>query len=217
MNMNCLKHLIVLCFLSNPPHLQADIDIVVLGGILSSESTMNQWTKARVDLAVSVYQNEAQVRQIILSGKGPRSRSEASVMGDYLYANGIPQHVVRLEEESMSTVQNAIFTYKKLKETSFPKKILLVTNQFHLDRALAWFNLIFANTNTVIEGVAADNRGFTEEYLIQTMEKERIVMSCLNKLVFPNIRPGDMEIASAFSTGKSELYKSFKVCYDAER
>ncbi len=186
-------HLLAFCmclFLCLPT--LAATNIVVLGGILNADLSLNEWTKARVDTAYDLYQEDP-TRTIILSGKGPRAHTEAQTMRDYLLEKGVPSENIVLEEKSMSTIQNALYTFELLDKTTVPTDIILVTNHFHMNRSLAWFNFVFADSGINIAFYAAPDHGFTAAELQKTREKEARSLKCHEDTVFKHLTPGDIK------------------------
>jgi uncharacterized SAM-binding protein YcdF (DUF218 family) len=99
--------------------------------------------------------NFSQARQI-----GP---SEASVFRHVMVDHGIPSDAIYLEEMSATTIENARFCYAIFSRTNFISKntnrlkIGILTNNDHLERAMAIFNKEFANLNLDLTPIAAED------------------------------------------------------------
>ncbi len=65
-------------------------------------------------------------------------RGNAEDMRDLLVSLGVPADAILLEQQSRNTIENAAYTMEILKKRGF-KKILLVTNAYHLRRAVPLF------------------------------------------------------------------------------
>jgi len=115
--------------------------IVVLGGGVDSRATdardygaMSTATHARISAARALLeQNPSQ--QVIVSGGGPASVSEAEVMQSYLQSQGISPGRITLESSSANTRQNAAEVAKLLKQMGYSNPIGLVSSALHMSRA----------------------------------------------------------------------------------
>lgn len=106
---------------------------LVLGDSLTN-GQMNDHFRQRLDRAFDLYRTQA-VGNILVSGGGqPR---EATVGKDYLASRGIPPERILTETESCSTEENIANSKVLLAKADLPGPVLLVTNGFHLRRALA--------------------------------------------------------------------------------
>lgn len=87
--------------------------------------------------------------------------TEAIVMKKWLIQNGIKENQIITEEESMTTGQNGIYTYKLLM-SNFPqiKNLVIVTSDYHIYSALNVFNTeILLNSNSslkIVDYVCSD-------------------------------------------------------------
>lgn len=94
--------------------------------------------------AVELYKNEV-APKIIFTGKQPSysedvSKSEAEIGADFALDHGVPEESIILEMESKNTPENVINSLQILKEMSLlPKKIILVTNSYHMRRSYYTF------------------------------------------------------------------------------
>lgn len=89
--------------------------------------------------------------KIIISGLSsfnlhPNS-SESSRLSTYLTNHGISDHDIILEEQSMDTLGNIVFSHKLieklLQKYKHISRISLITNNFHLHRSRRLFSRIF--------------------------------------------------------------------------
>ncbi len=79
--------------------------------------------------------------------KGPDEPiSEARAMQRYLIHNGVAHNII-LEDQSTSTLENIMYTTQLIQDAfSYKPKIVCVTSQFHIMRALRFgekFNLSY--------------------------------------------------------------------------
>lgn len=96
-------------------------------------------TDARADAAIDLYKNNM-AKKIVFSGaaKDKSGPSNAAVMKNSAIEAGVPATDIYIDEAAESTSENAINTYKILKENNF-KKIILVTSGYHQRRAYLEF------------------------------------------------------------------------------
>ena len=109
---------------ANRPAQRADV-IVVLGG-----ETPNRSARAAELFKAGVAQ------QVIVTGAG-----DAALIQRQLVRAGVPASAILLEEESMSTWENAIFTDRLLRATH-AREAVLVTSWYHTRRSLATFRKV---------------------------------------------------------------------------
>ncbi len=90
----------------------------------------------RMDAAVS-YLNEYPDAVCVASGGQGQDEdiSEAECIYRYLVENGINPQRIYLEDQSTSTRENLVFSYKLIQEKGLPGEIAIVTNEFHEYRA----------------------------------------------------------------------------------
>lgn len=93
--------------------------------------------QARIDHAIKLYK-EGRVKTILLTGGYGKNAefSESEVAHDYCVANGVPEDAILLEKKSLTTEQNIIEAEKLMYERRL-RSALLVSDPWHLKRALA--------------------------------------------------------------------------------
>ncbi|CCG07876.1 Putative uncharacterized protein [Pararhodospirillum photometricum DSM 122] len=93
---------------------------------------------------------------VIVSGgatQGPDRPSEAEVMARWLEAQGVDRGRLILEATSLNTAQNAHHVVRLARERGI-RRLMVVTDQVHLPRAMLFFRLR-AGPGLVVLGVAA--------------------------------------------------------------
>lgn len=120
--------------------------IFVLGGGMEPDGTLRRSSVVRVDRAVALYQSEAAPR-VLFSGGRTEEISAAESMAVRAISMGIPKTVIIREEESQSTLQNALFSVPYTKGV---ERIVLVTEAFHLPRSWVSTKLFGAGKVTLI-------------------------------------------------------------------
>ena len=95
----------------------------------------------RCDKALELLKKNKQA-QVIVTG----TPSEARVAKLYLSSHGNTQKNVLFETDSNDTIENAFFTKVLLLESNNWRKILIVTSDFHTERAEYVFGKILGDT-----------------------------------------------------------------------
>ena len=138
-------------FFEPDPFKPADI-IVVLGAGMNADGTLHISSKLRVEKAVALYQSGAGERMHVTGGVGrPKGVSAGEQMGRMAQQLGVPEAATSFEGNSYSTLQNALFSVPYLKDA---KRIILVTEGFHLPRSWASFKYFGAPDSALARSVA---------------------------------------------------------------
>lgn len=129
-------------YYQRPAELPQGAAIVVLSAGLSN-GEMGSQTAERTATAVALYQElvaRGETPIIVMSGgQGPdEPTAKATLMGDFAREAGVPITDLRIEAESQSTLQNALFTKSVLGEAAVGP-LIVVTHRYHLPRASASF------------------------------------------------------------------------------
>lgn len=102
--------------------------------------------KCRIDNAVEAYKTQMAPRIIVSGGPTYESgKSEAEFIADELVNRGIPRHAVLAEPKAESTWENALFTRDMMLRYNWQKAVV-VTSNYHMRRARAIFNGVFAKS-----------------------------------------------------------------------
>ena len=142
--------------------------IVVLGDALQPDGSLSAFGRDRVARGVQRLAERAAPR-LILTGRGPGRGPgrllpvEARAMRERAIALGAPADALVLEDESDSTLQNAWFVKVRLLEPNGWTRLLLVTSEWHLARALLTFQRILGSAYTIVpepvpDGLAGEER-----------------------------------------------------------
>ncbi|HSW48993.1 MAG TPA: YdcF family protein [Bryobacteraceae bacterium] len=110
--------------------------LIVLGGSTLDYGSVGGSSYWRGVYAALFYR-QARYSQIVLSGGPPGDSSAAFALRQFLLAQGVPEQVIRLEDASTTTRENALFTAALLKDT--PGRKLLLTSDYHMYRAARAF------------------------------------------------------------------------------
>lgn len=119
--------------------------IIVLGGNTANnrknwfESLESSGTRSRVERAAELYR-AAKAPRIVVSGAAlDGGFSEAQVMARTLENLGVPASAIMLENESLTTRENALYSVKQLQKQGITTA-LLVTSALHMPRSMATFS-----------------------------------------------------------------------------
>ncbi len=107
------------------------VTVIVLGCKIygSQPSPMLQ---RRLNAALSYLRDHPGTPVICSGGKGRKEQySEARVMAQYLYENGVGEEQIYLEENSVNTAQNLRFSAKIIQEQGLPTQAAIATDGFH--------------------------------------------------------------------------------------
>ncbi len=115
------------------PDQGADYAIVLGARVIGRRPSYN--LEKRLEKAYDYLQENPDTRAVLSGGRGPgEDISEAQAMCDYLVKRGISRERLIPEDRSVNTDQNLEYSLKKL---SSPKaKVVLVSNRFHIYRAV---------------------------------------------------------------------------------
>ena len=111
--------------------------VLVLGAGLDGEKVGNV-LKSRLDQAIKYYKLNNKTNIIVSGGQGKDEIiSEAEAMYRYLIENGVNPNQIIKEDKATTTLENIKFSKEILKNRGDEdKKVLIVTNEFHLYRAM---------------------------------------------------------------------------------
>ena len=113
-----------------------ELCIVVLGFQLNPDGTMREELIRRLNVALASAEKYPNA-YIVCTGGGTaaqnESASEAGEMAKWLTEHGVEKHRVIVEDNSITTAQNAIFTYDIL-TSLYPsvKKLAIVSSDYHI-------------------------------------------------------------------------------------
>ena len=115
--------------------------IVVLGGTVHVPTAQHRNTGVidpsdRILHALRLYR--AGKAPLVLCSGGGEETSESPAMSRLLQEWGVPPEAILLEEQSLTTRENALFSYSLLNSRGI-RHILLVTSAIHMPRAAAVF------------------------------------------------------------------------------
>lgn len=110
-----------------------DVDaIVVLGASIREDGSLSLMLKDRLDTSFDAYNNNVSTKLIMSGDHTKKYYDEVTAMKNYAIENGIDSKVIYLDHAGISTY-DSIYRMKHIFKL---KKIAIVTQEYHLYRAL---------------------------------------------------------------------------------
>jgi uncharacterized SAM-binding protein YcdF (DUF218 family) len=127
--------------------------VLVLGAATAAPGVPGPALRGRIEHGVALF-FERGARHIVVSGGvvGPPP-AEAVVMRDLALAMGVDAAHIVVEDEARNTFENAVYTGRIIRERGW-SRVLLVTDGFHLPRAL----FVFGRLGIAVEGCGVPRR-----------------------------------------------------------
>ena len=111
----------------------ADYAVVLGARVIGKKPSYN--LEKRLEKAYNYLQESPDTKAVLSGGKGPgEDISEAQAMYEYLTGRGISGDRLILEDRSVNTDQNLGYSIDKM--TGSKEKVVIISNRFHLYRAL---------------------------------------------------------------------------------
>jgi vancomycin permeability regulator SanA len=110
----------------------ADI-IVVPGNTVHADGSLSERLKARLDAAITLYQERRAPLIFVSGGTGIEGRDEAVAMAAYLVANNIPANAIVQDPLGIDTAATASNAAKYLKANKL-RTAFVATQYFHIAR-----------------------------------------------------------------------------------
>lgn len=148
--------------------------IIVLGGGRYNDGSLTELSKQRLDAGAELFKKGVAPKIFALGEKYSTYRpgaicfpqTGASLRSKYLREKGVPKNNIILLENGRDTINEALVCNEKCQELEY-KKILVVTSDKHLPRALYIFKKVFG------KGYSINGQGVPcGDLLIEEEEKE---------------------------------------------
>jgi vancomycin permeability regulator SanA len=124
--------------------------VIVLGAAVFPNGQPSQMLRDRLDVALQLYQSGKTDRILVSGDNGSVDYNEVRVMKNYLVAQGVPEAHVFMDHAGFDTYS----TMYRARDVFLVRKALVVTQEFHLLRAL----YIGDRLGLEVAGVASDPR-----------------------------------------------------------
>lgn len=127
------------------------MDIIIVLGAQVKGRKITKSLRRRLEAAAAYLKENPSTRAIVSGGKGPGEEiTEAEAMAAYLVNRGIPPEMILKEDRSTNTEENIRFSKQYI--TKERSRVAVVTNSFHIFRALS---LARKQGLTGVQGIAA--------------------------------------------------------------
>ena len=159
---------------SVPTKVKGDCDydaVIVLGAQVRPDGELSVQLQLRLDTAVDAYMkmkdNGSEKLQIVVCGAQGKDEPEpeAYAMQKYLVSRGVPSGMIQTDPESFNTKQNLKNAKRILGDSA--RKVLVVTSDYHVPRALA----LAGDLGFEAEGVGSP---CLQEYWIKNHSREAL-------------------------------------------
>lgn len=119
------------------PDAPAPADAVLVLGRRLRKDALTAVFEARLAQAEALWRGGLAPRILVAGGlTGDATRSEAQAGRAWLLARGVPEAVIRTEDQSQHTLENLFFVRETLRQEGW-RRLLLVSDPLHLTRATA--------------------------------------------------------------------------------
>lgn len=127
--------------------------VLVLGCLVKKNGEPSDMLRDRLDRGIELYAMSAAPKLLMSGDHGQRDYNEVGTMKRYAVELGVPSEDVFMDHAGFSTYDSLY----RAKEVFGAKKIVIVTQKYHLYRAL----YIAEQLGIEAYGVASDYRGYT--------------------------------------------------------
>ena len=136
--------------------------IIVLGCQVRSDGTPSHMLSDRLDRGIALYKAGAAPKIIMSGDHGQKYYDEVNTMKQYAIDAGVPSEDIFMDHAGFSTYE----TVYRAKEIFGVKKAIIVTQQYHLYRAL----YIAESFDIESYGVSSDYRTYTGQFKREVRE-----------------------------------------------
>lgn len=149
--------------------------IIVLGAGVRSDGTPSDILADRLETSLEVYKANLGSTFILSGDHGSEEYNEVRAMKDYIMKDNIDEKIIFMDHAGFSTYD----TMYRAKEIFKVDKAVIVTNEYHLPRAL----YIARKLGIEAYGVKSDKR----EYQLMDSYKKREILAKLKDFFYINI------------------------------
>lgn len=154
-----------------------DIDCILVLGAGIWGDRPSPMLEDRLLQSISLYKNKVAPKIIMSGDHGRKEYDEVNIMKDFAIENGIPSDDIFMDHAGFSTYESIY----RAKEIFSAKKIVIVTQEYHLYRALYIANQLGIEAY----GVGADPRqyvGATYRELREILARDKDFVKCIFKV-----------------------------------
>jgi len=153
-----------------------DIDCILVLGAGIWGNRPSHMLEDRILTAISLYQNNISTKIIMSGDHGREEYDEVNIMKDFAIENGIPSENIFMDHAGFSSYESIY----RAKEIFQAKKIIIVTQEYHLYRSLHIANQLGIEAY----GVGADPRqyaGQTYREIREILARNKDFVKCIFK------------------------------------
>jgi len=163
--------------------------LVVHGAGLTPQEELTEKAAQRMDTAISAWQDGIAPNMVVSGGYSfmldtPPSVSEASVMSRYAVNGGVSEENIYIEDESLDTIGNALFTKTRIVVPNGWENLMVVTSESHLPRTLRIFRHVMGDDFNV-QGIPAPEHVTSKEKVYE------LIGATMMREVLRGTKPGD--------------------------
>ncbi len=156
--------------------------IIVLGAGVRSDGSPSPMLQDRINTGIELYENGVSDKILMSGDHTKKGYDEVNIMKDYAINKGIPSENVFMDHAGISTYDSIY----RAKEIFLAEKILIVTQEYHLYRALH----IAEKLGVEAYGVSADVRVYAGQELRELREKAARVKDFFKAILKPDSKIG---------------------------
>ena len=154
--------------------------ILVLGSPNSNDGVLSEMAESRVKVCLSLYEKE-NTCIILTGGYGAHfnvtEKPHAFYLKEALLKNGIPESAILSLVESRHSVEDATESKSIIEEIN-PEEVLVVTSDYHLQRAKIIFSAVFSQSE-VFKFIPASSEKVDSKILRPLLDHEKTAVKDL--------------------------------------
>lgn len=154
-----------------------DVDCIIILGAGVWGDKPSPMLEDRLQEGINLYQKNVSNKILVSGDHGRKEYDEVNIMKDFLIEKGIPSENTFMDHAGFSTYDSIY----RLKEIFEAKKVIIVTQKYHLFRALYIANKMGLEAY----GVGADPRlyvGATAREIREVLARDKDFVKCIFKL-----------------------------------
>lgn len=136
--------------------------LIVPGAGVKPDGTPSKMLADRLDFAIQLYQMGIAPKILLSGDNGQMEYNELAAMQKYVLARGVPREDIFLDHAGFSTYE----TMYRAKEVFLVKRAVVVTQSYHLHRAL----YVGQKLGIEVRGAASDQKRYTGQEMRDARE-----------------------------------------------
>jgi len=131
---------------------------VIFGSKVNEDGSLSPRLKARLDKGYSLFQENVIEAFYVSGGLGKEGFQEGSVMAKYLEEQGVPNHLIQIDNQGTTTRRTAL---NFVRDNPGQSTALVVSQYFHVTRCKLAFKQVGISQ---VKGIACDHHEFRDAY-----------------------------------------------------